>query len=270
MNRIWITTELIEKQERSIRSKFEQFFGRGRGGFCDWAFAGIELMLQGTGYLTDVDELDENGNFENFDQEIRFFSRLHYQRMSNVFKAAYNLVVSGYLAESATLVRNIIETFVRLKYLQKSKVENLTILALAGHYGFQGKKWNIEIKTMFDEIAPGLYRIYRSLCDIAHGAITSHMLKSEIYSELGKIKYDAELEFKPEECTFITNQYSVYLLAHLVFMMTIFPEIEKKMPESYAIKYDETLSFLWKYMDEFSKKEGKKDWYNSMKNLVES
>lgn len=264
----WLSINHIEEQEIDIQSKTEEFFGKGRNGFCDYALNSIELMIHGVLYLRDNDKfIDENKNqYNDFKHALRIFSYLHYQRIIYTFKASYNLLLQGYYTESANLMRHVVETFVRLRYIAKEESIDLVNKALFGHRGNKGKKFNVTHKEQFDDIAPGLYRYYRILCDIAHGSMASHILKLNISKE--KLNFDTGIVFRPEESTFVINQCSVYLLAHIEFMTWIFPEIKKKMSEGYAIKYHETLSILWSLMKDISGCEQDKKWYEAVQHLV--
>lgn len=262
----WLSIKQIEDQELITQRDTEEFFGKGRKGFCDYALNSIDLMVHGTLYLRDNDKFFEKDKWNDFKHALRTFSYFHYYRIIFTFKASYNLLLQGYLTESAILMRHIVETFVKLRYLAKKENIELIDLASAGYRGINGKKYNISYETQFSDIAPGLYPFYRILCDIAHGATTSHILKADI-SE-GKLHLDTGIVFRPEDSTFVINQLSVYLLAHLEFMMWIFPEIKKNMSERYAEKYHENLSILWKLMKEISERDRSKEWYEAVKHLV--
>ena len=263
----WLSVKHIEQQELTTQIKTEDFFGKGRTGFCDHALDGIDLMIHGL-YLIDNDEFIDKDiiKYNDFKHALRTFSNYHFHRIIYTFKAAYNLLLKGYYTESAYLMRHIVETFVRLRYIAKEDKIDLIDLAFAGHRGIKGKKFKITYEEQFNEIAPGLYKYYRLLCDIAHGSLASHLLKSDI-SE-GRIQLDTCIVFRPKESTYVINQYSVYLLAHIEFMMWVFPEIRKKMPETYAEQYHETLTILWRLMKEISENDRNKKWYDAVQHLV--
>ncbi len=263
----WLSVKHIEQQELATQIKTESFFGKGRRGFCDYALDSIDLMIHGL-YLRDNDEFidKEKVKYNDFKHALRTFSYYHFHRIIYTFKAAYNLLLQGYYTESAYLMRHIVETFVRLRYIAKEESIDLVELAFAGYRGTKGNKFKITYEKQFNDIAPGLYEYYRLLCDIAHGSMASHVLKSDI-SE-GKIKLDTGTVFKSEESTFVLNQYSVYLLAHIEFMIWVFPEIRKKMSEGYAEKYHKTLTILWRLMKDISEKDKNKKWYDAVRHLV--
>ena len=267
MENNWLSVKYIEQQEQATKLNTEDFFGKGRTGFCDYALDGIDIMIHGALYLMDNDVFIDKDKiiYNDFKHALRLFSYYHFYRVIYTFKAAYNQILQGYYTESAFLMRNIVETFVRLRYIAKESKIDLIDLAFAGHRRFEGKK-KITYRKQFDDIAPGLYTYYQLLCDMTHGSMASHALKSDL-SE-GTIKLDTGIVFKPEKASFVINQYSVYLLAHIEFMMWVFPEIKKKMPEKYAEKYHETLTILWRLMKNISENNINKEWYNAVQHLV--
>jgi hypothetical protein len=261
----WLSVKHIEDQELSTRTKTEDVFGKGRDGFCDYALDSIDLMIQGL-YLRDIDELIDKDKFNDFNNGLRTFSYYHYSRIIYTFKATYNLLLQGYCTESAFLLRHIIETFVRLRYIEKEKSIDLIWCAWAGHRGYKGKKFKITHEKQFDDVAKGLYKYYRTLCDMTHGAMASHSLRAT--PSESKIDFDTGIVFRPKELSFVMNQFTVYLLAHIEFMISVYPEIKNKMPERYAEKYHETLTKLRRFMKEVSESEKNSEWYKAVKQLT--
>lgn len=270
MENNWLSIEHVERQEIDTKKRMESKFGKGRNGFCDYALDGIDLIIKGL-YMTDHDIfIDKNKiKYNDFKHAIRTFSYYHYYRIIYTFKAAYNLVLQGYDTESAFLMRHIVETFVLLKFIAKKKDDDLVNLALAGHIGINGEKFytKYKYKEQFDEIAPGLYEHYQIMCDMSHGALAAQLLKSDLFDNTFKL--DVGIQFDPEKSTFIINQFSVYLLAHLVYMKWLFPEIDKKRSKSYEAKKNKTLVILWQLMKEMSEDDKRKKWYDAVKQLVD-
>ncbi len=263
----WLSVEHIEKQELAIQKDTEGLFGKGRNGFCDYALDSIDLMIHGL-YLRDIDQFIDKDKvkFNDFNHALRTFSYFHYSRIIYTFKATYNLLLQGYCTESAFLLRHVVETFVRLRYIAKEKNIDLIWQSWSGHRGFNGKRFSISYETQFNDVAQGLYKYYRTLCDMAHGAMASHVLRTDL-SE-GKINFDTGIVFRPKESTFVINQSSVYLLAHIEFMISVYPEIKNKMSERYAEKYHETLTRLWRFMKNVSENEESKAWYEAVQRLI--
>ncbi|TAK62436.1 MAG: hypothetical protein EPO24_04915 [Bacteroidetes bacterium] len=240
--RNWFTIGYIESQENQVKKQTEEFFGRNRNGFSQFALDAIEVIMQGTFHLRDIDEIHTDENGADFKRSFRAFADQHYYRIVFTCKAIYHLFHFGYYTEASILMRNLIETFIRLKYIEKQQSYELIMSAFAGSMGYQGKKFTVKYKEQFDSVAPGLYNDYRTLCDIAHGEAGTMIFKSELKE--GTIKYDDGLIFKALESTFVVNQFCVYLLAHLEYMMHVFPEIKLNMPPDYAVKYHQVTTTL--------------------------
>ncbi len=139
----------------------------------------------------------------------------------------------------------------------------------AGRFGYKGKRFKVKYETMFENIAPGSYRYYRMLCDMAHGAIAAQTLKIDVMDRNQKrVFLDKGVVFKAKGSSFVLNQFSVFLLGHIEFMMLVYPEIKRKMPEFYAAKYHKTLSKLWAVMNGFAESKQNKKWSGVVKQLV--
>jgi len=157
-----------------------------------------------------------------------------------------------------------------MKYLYKKKDVGFLNRAFAGHYGYEGKRFKVSYETMFESIAPGSYKYYRILCDMAHGSFSANALKIDTLDHVEKkVFLDDGILFKAEQSSFVLNQFCVFLLAHILFMVRIFPEIEKNMPEEYAGRYHKTLSKLWSMM-KYSPEAGQnQEWCSIMNELIE-
>lgn len=271
MNNKWISCEHLNRQELETIIKTESFWGKGRYGWCDFAIDGIDLLLQGIHHLRNVDNdaLDKQGEYKDFTSAIRSIGYYRFYQISLTYKAIYNLIHQGYYTESAILLRSIFEDIARMKYLCKKREVSLLETAFAGHYGYKGKKFRIQYETMFENIAPGSYKYYRMLCDMAHGSFSAHSLKIDRIDHVNKkVFLNDGIVFNPEKVSFVLNQFCVFLLAHIVFMIRIYPEIEKNMPEECATRYHKILSKLWAVMKAFSETEQNQKWYSVMKKLV--
>ena len=265
----FFNTDLLNEQEHQVALQTQEMFGKGRYGFCDFSLDGIDLLLQGIHYFRNADDaLDDTGEWKNHRLATRSIVYYNLYHVSLTYKAVYNLIHQGYYTESAILLRSIVESLVRMKYLHKHKNIDLVNTAFAGHYGYDGKKFKVRYETMFNSIAPGLYECYRLLCDMAHGSFAAHALKIAKRDYVRKtITLDHGLIFKLQESTYVVNQFSVYLFAHIKFMLLIFPEIEKNMTGPYASKYYKTISKFEAVMKNFSENEQNKKWYATVKQL---
>ena len=267
--KIWMTKCILLQQEQEVKSQSESTFGLNKNGFCDFAIDGIELLIQGIHYLRNTDDtLDGDGNYKNFNMAIRTYSFYHFYRTIFQFKAIYNLWIVGYYTEAAILLRSIFEALVKLKYLKTQENVNLINLAFVGHTGIDGEKFRVTNKTMFDSISEELYDYYRLLCDMTHGTMAGHLLKSQTANNDAGFVLDIGVSFRENESSFITNQFAPLLLAHLEFMFHIFPEIRMNMDERYASKYHEVISVLYRVMNDFKESPKNYKWYSTISKLI--
>jgi hypothetical protein len=167
MDKKYFSVDYIENQEAIVKANAEQCCGKGRDGFADYGLKGVELLAQAF-QLWEPDELMPNGMHKNFKNGFRSNAFLHYYRIIFSFKATYNLLITGYYTEASILLRSIVETFVKLKYVEMSNNEQELFTSIAGHHGFEGKKFKVQYKDQFNKIAPDLYDSYKDLCDMAH------------------------------------------------------------------------------------------------------
>ncbi len=262
-NNNWFTIKFIEEQEKNVKKDFENFFGKGIGGFCDFALNGCELILQAICHMTNRWELNERGDFKDFDNAFRCFAYYHYDRIFYSIKSCYNLLISGYYTESSILLRSILETFVRLKFIDKVKNVDLIMKALSNN-----ERFPYSYKHQFDLVSAGYYQFYQLLCNMTHGGMASHMLKVTTNSKTKEMIPDNGIIFKAEQASFIINQFVIYLLGHLNFLYHVFDEIPTKMPYEYRIKLAETIKWLNKCTEEYGKNEKNKIWLDKAVGII--
>jgi hypothetical protein len=259
----WLNLNDIELQEMESIESFENFYGKSQNGFSDFYLNGVELLLQGKMYLKDND--DVSSGFKDFNQAFRYLSYYHYSRVSFTFKAAYILTSRSYLSEAGILVRNIFETFARLRYIDIEKNIDQVYQVLTGFKKWNEKKFSISYHDIFERLSPGSYFTYQILCDNAHGAMLANKFRFK-YQD-GKIIDDLGIVFKDYESTFITNQLAVYLLGHLNFLLKVFPEISLKMPTTYKNKYNLTIKKLSQLSNELRNSKNQ-DWFSKMEPII--
>jgi len=190
----------LEEQELIVKVKTESFYGKNRKGFCDFSLKAIELFIIGLSNIEKIDIFEDS----NLKQAHKYLSLLHYERVCFSFKSTYNIFLNGFYFDSAIILRSIIETFVRLKYIENNGTTKNVFQILSGHYGFKGEKYRISQEKHFDTVSKGLYEYYRLLCDMTHGSLGPHLLISDRKPNfLG-------LDFQELNSTFISNQYAVY------------------------------------------------------------
>lgn len=248
--------KFLEEQELNVKNQTESFYGKNRKGFCDFTLQAIELFIIGLSNSEKVDIVEDS----DLRQSHKFLALLHYKRVCYSFKSTYNIFLNGYYSDAAIILRSIIETFVRLKFIEKKGNTKSIFQILSGHYGYKGEKNRISHETHFNTVSKGLYEYYRLLCDMTHGSLGPHLLMPNSFSGL---------DFQELNSTFISNQYAVYLLAHIEYFHKIFPECYNKYSDENRQSFNEVKAILWNVMSEISKKEKNQDWYNVSKKLIE-
>lgn len=212
--------------------------------------------------------MDDKGNFKDFRSAIWFLAFLHYHRVASTFKSVYDLFLRGYYTESTVLLRPIIESFVRLIYVNKNGTIDDVTKILTGFGKAKKEKYQIPISIMFQDISAEIYHLYTILCDFTHGGLLSHIPKirrdSSNYQDMV-----LGIEYNIEAAGLITNQYSIYLLCNLEYLNKIYPEMKKRMPEPFAKKYYDTLANLWIIVKKMSEATGSDLLNNATKSLLE-
>ena len=136
-------------------------------------------------------------------------------------RAAWLVTTAGYYPEGATLVRHLLETFVRLRYFAKHPEK------LFEHLD-PGQKARITFRTMFDELSPGYYvKPYRTLSTIAHGGIGLSAFSGMEYQrdDTGKATAQphAGVTYDPKRSSFVTNQMMELISGYLRCFPSWFP-----------------------------------------------
>ena len=253
---------MLSDQESIVWKETHSFYGYNRYGLSEFSLDGIDCIIQGL-YLRDIDKLGSDGKHKTFRGAIRSFAYLHFNRVVFTFKATYNLMFSGYYPESVNLIRSLLEEFVRFKYIEKhGKTEDL-YLALAGHTGIGGDKFKVKYKAQFDSVAPGLYVYYQTLCDVAHGAMASLMLKTDFKT----LEADIGLVFHPERSTFATNYFAVILYAYLDHLVKIYPEIILKDDMEFNGRFKKVTEILATLFEQIKNDPTKKEWVTALEGL---
>ena len=248
--------EWLKLQEDETDQHSSAYYSRQVKGFYHLATEGVELMIQGVGYLKEPDGLDANREYPNFKVAIRHTSAYHYHTIPYTFKAAFDLWRFGYYTESSILLRTVVEKYVKLRYLNKQKSVDLIKLSSAGHLGINGEKFSQKHKyrTMFDVVAPKLYKDYQYLCELSHGTNIPYLLKTNFLDigidAINSLHIDTGVSFNEKLSQMIVNPYCIYMLSHLEFMVRIFPEIKINMETEFSTKLHNTLDWLWKGVQE--------------------
>jgi hypothetical protein len=126
------------------------------------------------------------------------------------------------------------ETFVKMKYLRN-------------HKELSEKAWGLDrfpvsYKKMFDEVAPGCHKQYAFLCGFSHGYGAGIVSRTRTKGIKPVLKQG--LEYDENDATFIMNQFSPYLLAHLHFIAQVFPEILRNLDAQLLLAYQTNIQEL--------------------------
>jgi len=263
----WLNLHHLNAQEQEVKLITEKRFGKNNDGFCDFALKGIELLFQSL-YFSDQSVLNDNKEYRDKQSAIWFLSFLHFHRVSYTFLSIYNLFLQGYYTESVILLRSVIESFVRLKYVNRNgKLEDVNKI-LCGFKKTKKEKYEVNYSTMFKDISNDLYFLYSMLCDFSHGGLLSHIPKISKYSK-DFSQMATGLEYNEDAAGLVINQFTIYLLNHLELLTQIYPNFKKNMPDIYASKYYDTLAILWKSLGQMSKANGSDRLYNAAQNLID-
>ncbi|NPE30662.1 hypothetical protein HNV12_22440 [Methanococcoides sp. SA1] len=263
----------FDEQEKQTYKESIDYWGTGKNGFFDISRNGIEIIWQGVSEYINKEVTENDEKWDNFNQAFKSFSFFHFYRSTFTLKSTFLLLFSGYYTEAAILLRNIVETFARLRFIENTKDTNWIDMAFSGHNWKKVKdkvdksfksKFNNQI--IFESLSKGTYEDYRVLCDIAHGALASTHLKS--IWESNKYKLVNGISFSEKNSSYIINQYIMYLYGHLNYITCIWPEILENAPKSYFEKYTRLIEHFDIIKTEFLKKDYNRDWFIRTNKLI--
>lgn len=195
-------------------------------GWCDFASSAMDVLLK---LLHFTDEFDVNTQ----EGEYKSYCWFHFERIAYTFKAAYNLCLTGYYPEASILLRTIMETFVKTKYLQNHKD------LLQGAWGLD--RFPVRYKDMFDEVAPGCYEDYSLLCEFAHGYGIGILSR---FRGMRPPILRHGVEYSEDDASFVMNRFGPYLLAYLHFIVQVFPEIRQNLDPQLLLAYQTSIQQL--------------------------
>lgn len=198
----------------------------------------IDLLFQ-SAYFTGKTDSSESpeGAFHAFaDHQLL--------RYPYTLRATALLLESGYYFEAVSLVRNMYEVLIQLRYFSKHKE------LLMDHV----LKKKVRFRTMFEEIAPGFYyNVYgRQFSEFAHGGFKSSIFRTSYTSPqegtttMGSV-YDAEL------CSYSLNQIPVVVYGMVNFLPEFFPQFSQIAPPEVLTKRTEVLDWLRNARDDHIK-----------------
>ena len=201
--------------------------------------------------------LNENVEIESVDNNFQVLAYSTYLQLPYTLKAIHDLWIKGYYLESLTLLRHIVEGFVKLRYFKNHKNEILNHI--------NGKN-RIRFKTMFDEVAPEYYNFHygKMLSDFAHGGIKAYMLRVEYYSQTeGRVK--AGCEFDSKVSGMVIFQTLTFCFGYLNYIDVFFPTINSRFNEDIS---NERILILKRLEDKMSGKRDTEEQQRGWENVI--
>lgn len=177
--------------------------------------------------------LNEDIGVESVDNNFQVLAYSSYLQIPYTLKSIHDLWIKGYYLESLTLLRHIVEGFVKLRYFINHRDEILN------HINGNNRVW---FKKMFDEIAPGYYDFHygKMLSDFAHGGFKAYMLRVEYHSQTeGRVKAGCEFDFKISGI--VIFQVLTFCFGYLNYVDEFFPTINSRLSKNLS---DEKNSIL--------------------------
>lgn len=156
--------------------------------------------------------------------QYEFFCSMHYYQAPYTFLPIYHLWIRGYYYECVILIRNLLESFVQIRYFEDKKCEIENYLKVKG-------KNRIRLKTMFENLSPGLYdNFYSQLSNFAHGGISKEIFRTtQESSNLEERIIILGCQFDMDKATYVINILNVLLHGYFKYFIIIFPEGRSKM-----------------------------------------
>jgi hypothetical protein len=226
-----------------------------------------KLNIWFTNYPKSIDALFEVSYFTGNAKETESLEGYYYAfghnillRLPYTIRATSILIEKGFYYEAISLVRNLFESFIQLRYFHKHKDKiNLHVL-----------KQRIKLKTMFEEIVPGFYNeIYgKVFSEFAHGGFASNIFRVQYKSaEVGETIMGSN--FDEMKCSFILNQVSLILFGILNYIPIMFPQYSFLVPKETETKRIKSIAWLDDLMiKQKSAKPGTKEYYELVDPLV--
>lgn len=181
-------------------------------------------------------------------------------RLPYTIRATCILIEKGFYYEALSLVRNLFESFIQLRYFHKynDKINSHLL------------KQRIKIKTMFEEIVPGFYnKIYGTiLSEFAHSGFSSSIFRVQ-YESSGVGQATMGSQYNEMGCSFILNQVALIIFGILNYIPLMFPQYSSLVPNETETKRIESIAWLDEQMSkQKSAKPGTKEYFELVDPLV--
>ncbi len=197
--------------------------------------------------------INEDVEIESIDNNFQVLAYSTYLQLPYTLKTIHDLWLKGYYLESLTILRHIIEGFVKLRYFANHRDE------IPKHINGERR---IPFRKMFDEAAPGYYIFHygKMLSDFAHGGFKAYLLRVEYYSQTeGRVKTGCEFDAKVSGI--VIFQTITFCFAFLNYLDVFFPTILSRLNGDICKERDTILSNLkLKMSGNRGTKEQQKEW----------
>lgn len=187
-----------------------------------------------------------------------------YYHLPYTLRACFLLWTRGYYLEASQLLRSILETLVKMKYL-KNHTDQTEAVWLDKKSG----KSKIAIMSMFDEVIPGYYEIdYGALLSgFVHGSEASLLFKLQMVAA-GTATVDQGVVYKENYSTYVLNQLVVFVLGYLIFFPTVFPDGFAAFTETVRKEWESSRNWCLECIGSHKKEHPKStDWYKKIEPL---
>lgn len=242
--------DLLESESKTIIDTNSRLYGV----YEKFPFI-INLLFKVPYYRGEFDDVTTDiGGFQSF-------CYTHYVQAPYTLWTTYSLYQKGYYLESLIMYRNLLETFIQMRYFEKFP-EKLT-----DH--ITGKR-RIQFKVMFDEFAEGFYKITYGeiLSGAAHG-----MVMKDIFRVVRKSPTEARAvlgcEYNEDHATLIVNLLIPLLFGFINFFPKVFSKNTLKEDADLLTSLQNCKEWLERSMEEHKKINVRsKGWYEKFERII--
>jgi hypothetical protein len=214
-----------------------------------------------------LDVLFESAYFTGTPQDVEspegYYHALSHNmllRFPYTVRAICLILEKGFYYEAISLVRNLFESFIQLRYFHRhpDQVKDHVLTR------------RIKFKVMFEEIAPGFY------ADM-YGRLLSEFAHSGLGSSLFRVRYSSPTvgvttmgsQYNESHFSYSSNQLVVLLYGVLNYLPEFFPQYRTLVLESTETKRKQSLSWLESMMNEhIANKPGTKIFYDLVNPMI--
>lgn len=217
----------------------------------------IDTLLKLTNFCGKLEDVNTNiGVFQLFCYE-------NYTQAPYTFWVIYNLYEKGHYLEAIAFIRNVLETFVQMKYFHKYPHK------LHDHI-LETKI--VRCKDMFDEFSVGYYKRYygKQLCAATHGSmLLKDILRFDRSSQSDK-KAIKGCKYNEIFATYIVNSMAPLLYGFLNHFEIYFPSNSIPADEEICYMISKAESWLLEMMIAHKKisPPDAAEWFNHIGNFV--